>query len=211
MTTPSTLDLEIPQGKSWSEVLRWGSGDYTLKPFDATGTIAELAPLQIKVTAHGLTDGWPFRITAVEGLEQVNDRDFVCGVISADVIEVRELREDGSVYPVNAAAFSPYISGGYIEYEEPRDLAGLTMQWQGRESHDAAAAAFDFSTTLTPAGSGIVLDNAAKTITLQTAPADTAPWTFDTVLHEIEVTVTATGEKPPFVAGRLTVLREVVK
>ena len=214
MTAPTRLDLVIPQGKTWSEVLRWGQPVHTFKAFNATGAIVQLAPLQIKITGHGMTDGWSFRLTNVAGMTQLNDRDYVCKKIDADIFEVHELIGEGAdayVRELNAAGYSAYTGGGYLEYALPMDLTGMTMRWQGRKSFDSAdPPEFDYSTTLTANGSGIVLDNTAKTVTLQTAFADTALWTFDSLVHEIEAT-DAAGNKPPFVAGRLTVEREVVR
>lgn len=208
MTQPAELNLDIPQGKTWSQVLRWGSGEFTFKPITAA---PQLAPLRLTVTAHGVVDGWPVRITNVLGMVQLNDRDFVAKVIDTNTLEIREVVA-GETRPVNAAGYSAYASGGYVEYETPVDLSTIpTWRWQGRKSFDAAdPAEFDYTTTLTAAGSGIVVDNTAKTVTLQTAAADTAAWTFDTLFHEIEVT-DVSGKKPPFAAGRITVLREVVK
>ncbi len=223
MSRPQTLDLAIPQGKTFSHVLRWDQGVYAFKEFAAAGAIVQLAPLRIKTAAaHGMPDGWSFRITNVLGMTQLNSRldnhepNYVARAVSGqlDQVEVLEVVGEGEtayLREVNAAGFSAYVSGGYIEYALPVDLLGMTMRWMARKSFDAAdPAVFDYSTTLNANGSGIVLDNTAKTVTLQIALLDTAALDFDSLLHEIEVTDSA-GKKPLFVAGRLTLDRELVK
>lgn len=219
MSEPAVLNLTVPQGKTWSEVLRWAQPDVAFRAFASSGAIVQLAPLRIKTeVAHDMPDGWSCRITNVVGMVQLNDRDFVVKKISDDTVEISEIidsvddngRPCKIIRQLNAAGYSAYVSGGYLEYHLPVDLAGMTMAWQGRKAFDATAKEFDFSTTLSANGSGLVLDNVLKTVTLQVAALDSAPWIFDQIVHEIEVT-DAAGKKPPFAAGRFELSREVVK
>lgn len=228
MSLPDVLDLDVIQGKTFSEVLRWEQPTITMKKFDASASnvpIVQLAPLRLKVTGHGMPDGWAFHITNVEGMVQLNSSPtsadpnrrlgFVARKIDADVIEVLELILDGADIiqrEVNAAGFSAYTGGGYIEYALPVDLSTVTAwKWQARKAYDSAdPAVFDLSTTLNANGSGIVADNTAKTVTLQLGLLDTAAFAIETLVHEVEVIV-AGGTKPPFVAGLLRVRPEVVK
>lgn len=225
MTSPSQLDLVIPQGKTFSHVLRWDQGIYTFKDFAASGTIVQKAPLRIKTAAaHNMPDGWSFRIANVVGMTQLNsplDRAFAANYVGRavsgqpDQIEVIELVGEGdSAYlrEVNANGYADYLSGGQLEYALPVDLDTITaLRWQARKSFDAPdPSVFDYSLALNVNQSGIVKDNILKTITLQIGATDAAAFTFDSLVHEVEAT-DSTGKILPFVAGRLTLDREVVR
>ena len=115
-------DIQLIQGKTWVDVLRWElPSPIVYKPISSVGLVA---PMRLGVIGHGLVNGWNVAITGLKDLDTVandiRDKDYhQATVIDANTIDIND---------INAAAFKAYVSGGYIQYNTPKDLTGYTAR-----------------------------------------------------------------------------------
>ena len=197
----ATKDLAIPQGRTFSLALRWETAPVIYKAI--TG-IAQTAPVRITVPAHGIPDGWRVAITNVKGMtainadaNKINDRDYhQATVIDANTVEIND---------INAAGFKPYASGGYIQFGTPVDLTGFKARMAIKNRVGGTVLY-----TLTTENGGIVIDAAAKLVTLNISAVDTAAMTFTTGVYDLEMVSGATpAVVTALISGRVTVTREV--
>ena len=201
----ATKDLVIQQGKTFALILRWETEPIIYKPIAA---IQQAAPARLDVTGHGVPDGWRAAVTNVKGMTEINAVDPVkvrdseyhpVTVIDAGVIEFND---------INAAGFKAYVSGGYLQYNTPVDLAGFTAQMEIKDkvggtvlaSADAADAPLDILK--------IAIDNDKKTITLTISATATAAITWKSGHYELEMKSLA-GVVTTLIVGRVSVTREV--
>lgn len=170
-------NLTIQKGKTFTHVLRWGKKPVIYKAI--TG-ISKTAPAVLDVVGHGLPNGWPVAVSAVEGMEQINaqhapprESEFhPATVLNSGQIELND---------VNAALFDDYVSGGYIEFDTPVDLTGAKSRFVIRDKEGGTVLdAFDEV-------AGIVIDNAEKTITLTITASETTAYTWRRGVFEWEV------------------------
>lgn len=192
------LDLTIYQGKTFSRVIRWEKEPFVYVPIQA---IARVAPARVTAAAHGIPDGWRVAVVSAGGMRQINaahnppkPREFTrAAVVDPNTVDLNE---------INAAGFSPYTSGGYLQFYTPADLTGATarMQIKSRVGGDVLL-------SLT-SGAGITVDNASKTITLEISAADTAAITWRTGVYDLEVQ-DADGTVTGLFFGSVNVTREV--
>lgn len=161
--------LVIYQGKTFNRLLRWAAEPYVYRPI--TG-ITKAAPAVITCPTHGLKDGQRFFIVSVLGMTQINavktppnpsTDSHKATVVDANTIEVND---------VNAANFTTYKSGGYVQYLTPVDLTGYTARMSIKD-RVGGTELFRLDTT----NSRIVLDVVESTITLTITAADTAALT----------------------------------
>lgn len=149
MTHKNPLALTLVQGKRFQKVFRWSTEQ---KIYKAITGVPQLTPVRLTVNAHGLPDGWWFRVTAVKGPSALNARWHKAKVIDPNTIEINT---------ANLADAAPYAGGGFIEYHAPVDLSGMTGVAVLKESATDTVPALEIST----ANGRMLLDNVAKTIT----------------------------------------------
>jgi hypothetical protein len=192
-------DLQIIQGKTFVQVVRWETTPIVYKAI--TG-ISKTAPITITAPGHGAVHGWRGAVTAVQGMKQANaahtppwDADYhQITYIDADTVQFND---------VNAAEYDAYVSGGYLQYNTPQDLTGYTARMTIKNR--AGGTALD---TFTSAEGDIVLDNSAKTITLTISATDTAAYTFRNGVYDLEL-VSAGGVVTQLLYGSAAVTQEV--
>lgn len=197
------VTLEISQGRTFSKVLRWGQPRLAYRQIDSASRAAPC--VLVTSVAHDMPDGWTFRVSDARGMTELNSLQYEgekiqlydATVIDPTTIEINAL---------NAAGFTAYTGGGIITYNVPVDLAGLTAAMQVRPRIDST----EVLLSLTTANSGIVLDNAAKTITLQAPAADTALIDWIDGVWDLEVT-SAGGIVTPVAYGIVLVCPEVTR
>lgn len=160
------LPLEIVIGLPFSASLQWQSTDRAYRDISAA---TKAAPCVITAAAHGLPPGWPYAIAGARGLTQINrgnltdDRDlYDAKVLNSETLEINEL---------NSSALTEYTGGGVIEYFIPESLAGYT---EAEAQFRRALTDTQPFATLTKTAGDIVLDDAAKLITLQLDATETA-------------------------------------
>lgn len=171
-------DFEIVKGKTFAEPLRWEAEPVNYKAITA---ITQTAPVQITAPAHGLVSGWRAAVVSVKGMTQLNaesvppkEKDYqIVTVIDADTIEFNK---------INAADFKAYVSGGYLQYNTPVNLAGYTARLVIKDKIGGVVLL-----TLTTENGGISIDNATKVITLNIAASDTATFEWKKGVFELEM------------------------
>jgi hypothetical protein len=192
-------NLNIIKGKTFAQVLRWEASPIVYKPI--TG-ITQTAPAVVTCTGHGAPTGWRVAIVSVKGMTQINAAStppktseyHQATVLSANTIELNT---------VNAADYKPYVSGGYVQYNTPVDLAGFTARMSIKDKVGGAEL-LRLDTTL----SNITIDNTAKTIALTLAATVTAALTFTKAVYDLEL-VSATGVVTLLLSGAVAVTNEV--
>jgi hypothetical protein len=198
MTSVAKLDLTIVKGKSFSQVLRWGAAPIAYKTITA---ITNSAPITITSAAHGIPDGWAVSIHSVKGMTQINseyDPPRCNDFHQVTVVDSNTL----SINTINSLDYKPYVSGGVIRFSTPVDMGGYTARMAIKDAVGGTT-----YVTLTTDNERIVIDNVAKTITLNIDAETTAALSIQRGVYDLEMvsddTVTA------LVAGKVIVLDEV--
>lgn len=194
-----STDLVLRQGKTFRRVLRWESAPIVYRPITA---ITRTAPARLNVPTHGAPDGWRVAVTAVKGMVQINAdstppkaKDYQrATVVDANTVELNA---------INAAEFTAYSSGGYLQYNTPTDLAGMTARMTIKDKVGGLTLE-----SLTTANGKIVLDNVKKTINLVLTAVTTAAYMWKNGVYELEL-VSANGDVYTLISGGVTVKKEV--
>lgn len=195
MTAPARLNFKLYQGSTFNEVFRWEGPTKTYKTI--TG-MTQAAPLVITSTAHGLPAGWRFKVTNVVGMTDMN---------STSEYRIATLTDTNTitVNDVNAAGFKAYVSGGIIEYNTPKSLVGVTAKMQLRTSLASTDIIDEYSTT----NGKIIIDDTAKTITINVDATTTAGYTFGSAVYSLEITAGPTVIQ--LASGTITLVKEVTR
>jgi hypothetical protein len=135
----------------------------------------------LTVPAHGLVSGWRVAVTAVRGMTEINaehhppwEADYRrVRVIGPDAIELNE---------INASDYRPYKGGGVVQYNSPADLDGYSARMVLR------APGGEELYSLTVESGEIVIDDAARTITVTLSAETTAAFVWPKALYELELT-----------------------
>lgn len=194
---PVKLNLKVYQGSTFTEVLRWESGNKVYKTISA---ITKAAPVVITAPAHGLPTGWRARVTNVVGMKELNCATDVYYVVTGTTVDTV------TINAVNAVGYAEYVSGGILEYNEPVNLAGYTARMQIRGKLTDTTVIKE----LTTANSGIVIDNTLKTITVKIPASETTALDFSTAVYSLEL-VSSGGEVFQMLTGNLTLVKEVTR
>ena len=193
-------NLEIEQGKTFSRTIRWESD---VRAYKAISAIANVAPVLITATSHGIPDQWRVGIINVLGMLDINapntppsDNDMV----PATYVGVNQI----SLNSVSAAGFDAYESGGYVVYYVPVDLASFTARATIKDRIGGNVLA-EF---VTQAGTGFVIDPTAKTIVWTIAATDTEAYEWTEGVYDLEM-VSPGGVVTAILSGSATVVDEV--
>jgi len=118
-------DLVLVQGKTFTLALRW---EVPPVVYRAISAMPQTAPVRFTVPGHGIPDGWRAALSGIKGPIELNapdpnnlrDEDYhQVTVIDANTVEFNGL---------NAAGLRSYVSGGFIQYNTPKDLTGFTAR-----------------------------------------------------------------------------------
>lgn len=187
-----TKNLTLIEGDTTQVVVRWDTTPYIYKAI--TG-ITKAAPARVTCPSHGIPDGWRVAVVSVLGMVEINCTDATktryytpATYINADTVDLNE---------VNSSEYHTYTSGGYLQYLTPVDLASYTATLT--ISDTVGGTVLD---TLTSAAGEIVLDNVAKTITIE-FPAIT---TYTSAVYNLDL-ITG-GKKTTILSGKITVTAE---
>lgn len=201
-----TQDLVIQQGKTFNLVLRWESSPIVRKAI--TAITAPNGAARITATAHGIPDGWRCAVTNVKGMTEINaldpnrvrDSEYTqATVIDANTVELNE---------VNAASFKPYVSGGFLQYNTPVSLTGHIGRMTIKDKVGGTVLA---STEVIYAPLNIlniVVDAAARTITLTISALSTAAITWKKGVFDLEM-LSPSAVVTALITGNVSVLKEV--
>lgn len=200
MSTPTKQKLTIERGRTYRLPVQWES---ELFAYSAISAITAAAPCRVTTTdPHGIPDGWRVAVVSARGMTEINasdnppvDADYRrATLLSANQIEFNRL---------NAADFSPYTSGGYLQYRVPVDLTGFSARMTIRDKVGGLELL-----SLTTENGRILIDNTKKTVTLLLTASDTSALTWKSGVFDLEM-VSSTGEVTALMVGSVAVLQEV--
>ncbi len=203
----STVQLDFIKGVTFVATVRWEGREVVYKPITS---ISQAAPVEIACQNHNVPAGWRVAISAVKGMSQINaanvppkDKDFHrATIVSANAIALND---------VNAASFSAYKGGGYIEYKAPVDLDGFTARMQIRPSLNSAELIDELtSDDARLPGTGILIDNAAKTVSIKIASGETDAYTFTNAVYSLEL-ISSDGVVSRVIHGDVVCVNDVTR
>lgn len=195
MAAPVKLNFKIYQGSTFKESLRW---ETSTKVYKAITNITKAAPMVITAAGHGVPVGWRIKVTNVNGMKEINSADTYHTVTDTTTDTI-------TINAINSLSYTDYTSGGVVEYNQPRDLTGVTARMQIREKL-ASTTVLD---ELTTENGGIVIDTVNKTISIVISATDTALYTFNTAVYSMEL-IDGT-EVIPFIYGGITLDKEITR
>lgn len=174
-----TQEIRLQQGKTQPLVLRIETDEIAYKAITA---ITQTAPVGITAAGHGLVQGWRSAVTNVKGMTEINavanevkDRDYhPATVVDPNTVQFND---------VNAAGFKSYVSGGYLQYNVPMDLAGYSARMDIRDKKNGSTILDSFTT----ANGLIEIDNALKTVTIYFDAIDFTALTWKKGYYELEL------------------------
>jgi hypothetical protein len=196
MAAPIKLNLKVYQGSTFKQILRWESSTKVYVPIT---NISKSAPVVITAPGHQIPVGWRARVTGAGGMKELNALDYqIATETTADTVTFNQ---------VNSLGFAAYTSGGILEYNKPVQLNNLTARMQIREKVNSPTVIHE----LTTQNSGIVFNDAYKTITLNISDATTTAFNFTSAVYLLEFINNGTGDVYPFAKGSVSLEREVTR
>jgi len=197
-----TKNLEIVRGDTFIFPVYWEDTEFAYKAISA---ITNTAPVKITTAAaHGLTPKWRVAVVSVDGCKGINaedpqklrDTDFnEASIVDATNIELNK---------VNAAEFTAYVSGGYLQFYKPVDMTGFTARLSIKDKRgDAGTELLRLDTT----NGGITIDVVNNVITLTITATATAALTWKKGVYDLEM-VSASGVVTKIMSGDVTVSQE---
>lgn len=192
-----SYDFTVRQGETFQRVVRWEIPPFIYK---AIQSITQAAPVEIVSATHGLVNGWRTAVVSVKGMTEINAKnnplratDFnKATVVNANTVQLNK---------VNAADFSEYESGGYLQYYTPAPLAGYSARMTIKDRVGGTVLLALVSPT------HIVIDDAAKTITVTISATDTAAFAPGRYVYDFEMVNGAVVT--PILNGEIEVTAEV--
>lgn len=191
---PIKLNLKIYQGSTFTQVLRWESSTKVYVPIT---DISKSAPMVVTAADHNIPVGWRARVSNAGGMKEANLLDYqtVTNTTNSTV----------TFNQINSLAYTPYTSGGVLEYNQPVDLMGLTARMQIREKLTSDTIIHE----LTTENNGIVFDNTYKTITISIPDQATTNLSFTSGVYNLEFI--GGGEVYTFAKGSVSLEKEVTR
>ncbi len=193
------MDLTILQGSTFNYALRWESLPIVYRPITA---ITNGAPATITAALHGIPDGWRAAVVSAGGMSQINaknaplrDSDYhAATVIDPNTVAFND---------TNAAGFTPYTSGGYLQFNTPVDLTGYTARMSIRNIVGGAELL-----RLTTENGFIALDIVQATINLTLDAVTTDIQTWTQAVYSLEM-ISPVGVITTLISGAVTLTQEV--
>jgi hypothetical protein len=195
MTDAVKINYKITKGNTFSETLRWESGEKIYKPITA---ITQSAPLTLTATAHGIPPQWRVKISNVVGMTDIN---------SSDIYRLGEPTTPNliTINDINSVGYRAYTSGGILEYNKPVDMTGYTAKMQIRPNADSSTLIYEMTTS----NGGITIDNTTKKITLFIPSTVTSTFNFTSAVYALEIYAGTTSFV--LIYGSMGLTKEVVK
>lgn len=173
------LDLELIVGESFLHVVRWETSPVVYAPI--TG-ITQAAPAVVTSPAHGIPSGWRAAVVSVVGMAQINAVNTppkASDYTQATVVDVNTVSLNG----VNAAGFSAYKNGGYLQYNTPVNLTGYTATMVVMDKIGGTELLGTDSGTITA-----IIDTVGHTVTFTASAVNTAVIVNASGVYSIEMT-----------------------
>lgn len=193
MTTPIKINFQVYQGSTFKQVLRWESATKTYVPII---DITKSAPVRITAPGHNIPEGWRVRVSNVSGMKEINTGDtyYQASVEDANTVVLNS---------INSLSYTPYTSGGVLEYNSPVSLAAITGVLKIAENIGSSTLLYE----ATSQNGGIVINAATNQIILTIPSSVTSNFNFLKAVFEL--TLISAGEVIPFAAGLIYVERGV--
>lgn len=194
MSCQNKQDFCVGAGETFQPIIRWGSDVLISKPITAA---TQAAPVVVTAVGHGVPDGWRVAVVSVKGMTQLNAQKFPpvgtdwnkATVLTADTVQLNK---------INTADYAAYTSGGFLVYNTPVSLLGITAVMTIRD----APITGNVLTTLTSSpASGLTLNDTTKQILPVLA---TAGLTWSVGYYDLELT-DAGGKVTQLLTGTITV------
>lgn len=194
MSCQNTQNFCVGAGETFQPILRWGSEVLLSKPITA---ITQAAPVVVTAVGHGVPDGWRVAVVSAKGMTQINAQNFPpvgndwqkATVLTADTVQLNK---------VNSADFAAYTSGGFLVYNTPVTLAGMTGVFTIRDAPITGAV---LATLTSSPAAGLTLNDTTK----QILPVlSTAALTWNTGYYDLEMT-DAGGKVTQLLTGTITI------
>ena len=121
-------DIELIQGKTYSKILRWETSPVVRKAISTPGIEWPSGTARITAIGHDLINGWRCAVTGLKSMPLLNALDpnnikdseyHQATVISPNIIELND---------VNASEFKAWVSGGFLQYNTPVNLANIAAR-----------------------------------------------------------------------------------
>lgn len=184
-------DFSVTKGATWQPVFRWASDDLVSV---AVTAVTKACPAVVTAAAHGLPNGWPAALTGAQGMTQINSANFPprgSDYKLGTVVDVNTVNFN----KIDSSNFSTYVSGGFLVYPTPVDLSGVSAMdfiLYDNANHDGTAV------MTRSIGSGVTIDNTAKTIAVS---LETAGLTGD--VYYFKLVATNASVVTPLLVGTL--------
>lgn len=197
---PGKINYKIYQGSTFEEVLRWESETKKYAPLSA---ISKAAPCVITTSGpHQVPLNWRIRVVGAGGMKEINSASeehyYLATSVTTNTLTLNQ---------VNSLNYTTYTSGGIIEFNTPVDLTGYTAQMQIRETVDSDTVIHEMTSAT---NGGIAINLTDSTIFVNIPANITRSFDFDIAVYSLELT-SSTGTVIPFIAGNMTLIREVTR
>lgn len=195
---PAKLNYKIYQGSTFEQIYRWESETKVYVPISS---ISKAAPCVVTTSnQHSLPVGWRFRVVGAGGMKEINSVD------DSYYLATNTSATSATINQINSLMYTPYTSGGVIEYNQPVPLAGYSARMQIRETVDSPTALYSTDSVT----GHLTLDLQLMTISIKIPAQVTQGFTFSTAVYSIEL-YTSNGLVLPFLTGNLTLVPEVTR
>jgi hypothetical protein len=195
---PAKLNFRVYQGSTFLQQLRWESETKTYIPIT---NITKTAPVEITVGDSTLLPpvGWRVRVTNVLGMKEINMPEETYYILTQKVDSVIKINT------INSIGYSTYTSGGILEFNTPVSLLDYTARMQIRKKLNDPEVVL----SLTTENGRLVLDNTAKTITINITAQQTSSLTFSSMVYDLELISGSVVTR--FAQGNLILNKEVTR
>lgn len=188
----------IQQGETWQRVIRWEIPPIIYKAITA---ITQAAPAVITSPTHGLVSGWRAALVSVNGMTEINSLHVVPR--DSDYHQVTVLDANTvSMNTVNSAGYSPYTSGGYLQFMTPQDLTGYTAHMDIKDKIGGTVLL-----SLTTVNGGIIISPGNKTITLFLTDVATEAITWLNAVYDLDL-ISPSSVVTPLYTGTIEFIKE---
>ena len=200
--------IEVSAGHTYSFELRWETTPIVRVPISAITCPSGSAVVETS-TAHGLLTGWRTAIVNVQQPKQINAIDpnkvrdaeyYPVTVTSPTTLELNTL---------NIGDLKPYTTDGFLQYNTPVDLAGVSLRFRLRARKGGALLASNLAADAPLDLLSAAVDTVTRKLTL------TIPSTASTALagksgwYDVEaVSADTPPVVTPLVSGTFTVEKE---
>lgn len=195
MTAPTKVNLKIYQGSTFEKVFRWESYTKVYKPIT---NITKTAPIVITAVGHGMPIGWRCKINNVVGMKEINSS-------STYHIVTDTTPDTVTINNINAVSYTDYVSGGILEYNQPKSLVGITARMDIRSKITSTETLLE----LTTENNMLVVDDLNNIIKITIPATTTELLTFKSAVYSLELVDASVVL--PFIYGNITLDTEVTR